>query len=487
MIHTLRDRRRQTAATLTLFLLCLLAPGAALAAPDLIAIGTVSGTYEDFATETAGPLENGVPGNRLGGLGSGLAYAGGTTFIGLPDRGPNAVPYNGAVDDTTSYITRFHTLNLSLAPSDAGSPLPFSLTPMLTATTLLSSLTPLRYGTGAGVGLGSGAPALNQVHHLSYFTGRSDNFDPTRPSTDPRDGRLDPESVRVSADGRSVFVSDEYGPYIYQFHRATGIRIRSFALPDKFAVSTLSPVGNTEISGNTSGRVANKGMEGLAITPDGKTLVGIMQSPLIQDGGTDGSTTRIVTIDVRSGATHEYAYTFDNIGTAKKPKYGTASEIVAVNDHEFLVDERDGKGFGDDSVAVQKRIYKIDLAGAQDVAQLSGADALAVAAVAKTLFLDVVSVLNAKGIDSADIPAKLEGMAFGHDVMLNGVKAHTLYVSNDNDYVAVVTDTHHPAGKDNSNTFFVFAFTDADLPGFVPQQIRELHLLCIISPEHCDD
>ncbi|HXJ57858.1 MAG TPA: hypothetical protein VNU68_14475 [Verrucomicrobiae bacterium] len=35
---------------------------------DLIAIGTVSGTYEDFATETAAPLESGVPGNRLGGI-----------------------------------------------------------------------------------------------------------------------------------------------------------------------------------------------------------------------------------------------------------------------------------------------------------------------------------------------------------------------------------------------------------------------------------
>ena len=31
--------------------------------------------------------------------------------------------------------------------------------------------------------------------------------------------------------------------------------------------------------------LTNKGMEGLAITPDGKTLVGAMQSPLIQDGG----------------------------------------------------------------------------------------------------------------------------------------------------------------------------------------------------------
>jgi len=144
-------------------------------------------------------------------------------------------------------------------------------------------------------------------------------------------------------------------------------------LPPKFTVNNQSPVGNTEIAGNSSGRVANKGMEGLAITPDGRTLVGIMQSPLIQDGGTDGPITRIVTIDVRTGTTHEYAYQFDNIGSATKPKYGTASEILAVNNHEFLVDERDGKGLGDDSVAVVKKIYKIDLSGAQEISIITGA------------------------------------------------------------------------------------------------------------------
>src|SRR5262249_43713272 len=150
-------------------------------------------------------------------------------------------------------------------------------------------------------------------------------------------------------DGRSVFISDEYGPYVYQFDRATGARVRAYKIPDKFAVSNLSPNGATEISGNKSGRVADKGMEGLAITPDGRTLVGMMQSPLIQDGGTDAATVRILKIDVSTGATREYAYSLTNIGTPNKAKYTTVSDIVAVNDHQFLVDERDGKGLGDNS------------------------------------------------------------------------------------------------------------------------------------------
>src|SRR5262245_21013377 len=324
----------------------------ACAAPDLIAVGSVSGTYEDFATETASLLENGIPGNRLGGMGSGLAYAGGNTFLALPDRGPNAKAYNSAVDDTTSYIVRFHTLSLSLAPSDAGSPLPFTLTPMPVNTTLLSSKTPLVYGTGAAVGLGSGAPALNAVDHTYYFTGRSDNFDPSKSSTNPANARLDPEGIRVANHSRSVFISDEYGPYVYEFDRESGRRIRALTLPAKFAVSRLSSVGAEEISGNTSGRVANKGMEGLAITPDGKQLVGIMQNSLIQDGG---PTVRIVTIDTGSGQTREYAYTLTT-GSG-------VSEILAVNDHQFLVDERDGKGLGDGSNAKDKQICLIDLQG----------------------------------------------------------------------------------------------------------------------------
>ena len=36
---------------------------------------------------------------------------------------------------------------------------------------------------------------------------------------------------------------------------------------------------------NTTGRQANRGMEGLAITPNGRTLVGIMQNALLQDHG----------------------------------------------------------------------------------------------------------------------------------------------------------------------------------------------------------
>jgi len=397
------------------------------------------------------PMENGLPGNILGGLGSGLAYAGGNTYIALPDRGPNATPYNAAVDNTASYISRFQTLTMDLTAAAPGSALPFNLTTTLSGTTLLFSSAPLVYGTGAGLGLGSGAPALNDAAHY-YFSGRSDNFAPGL-STNPANGRFDPEGIRVSNDGKSVFISDEYGPYVRQFDRATGELIKTFNLPANLSSTNLSPMGDTEISGNTVGRVANKGMEGLAITPDGKTLVGIMQAPLEQDQAANKNLLRIVTIDIESGKTKEYAYLLG--------KGSGVSEIVAINDHEFLVDERDGKGLGDGSDAKVKQIFKIDLAGATDITNLNATQATA-AAVTKssTPYLDLVKALVAFGVNPKDIPAKIEGLSFGKDVTFNGENLHTLWIANDNDFLPATA---------GGNQFYVFGFKDSDLPGFVAQ------------------
>ena len=374
---------------------------------------------------------------------------------------------------------------MSLAPSYKGAPLPFTLTPTMRKTTLLSSPTPLVYGTGAGLNLPSGVPALNAVNHTHYFTGRSDNFDPNKLSTNPANARLDPEAIRVSNDGKSVFVSDEYGPVVYQFNRKTGKRVKSFKLPDNLAISHLSSQKSVEKDKtlNPTGRVTNKGMESLAITPDGKKLVGMMQKGLQQD---DKHNLRIVTIDIETGVTHEYVYRVtDGSGV---------SAMVAINDHQFLVDERKGSGMADTplitdvaSPAEVKELFLIDLDGAQDVTDKSDAngDDLEQYAVPKTLFLDIVAKLNAAGIDSYLIPSKIEGVTFGQDVVINGETKHTLFIANDNDFLPVIADPFKVPGDStrgmipNPNKYYVFAFGDEDLPGYVPQQFnlhsRKMH------------
>ena len=416
----------------------------AQAGVTLIASGALNGTND--LSGLSGALENGVAANVLGGMGSGLAWAGGNTFLALPDRGPNANSYagGGAIDNTTSYIDRFQTITLNLTQSQSAGSFSYALSTALNQTTLLYSPNALNYGST--VGLPSAVPVQNTAER-NYFTGRSDNFAAGN-SLAANNARLDPEGIRVANDGKSVYVSDEYGPYVRQFDRASGALIKTFALPANLAVNNLSSAGATEIAGNATGRVANKGMEGLAITPDGKTLVGFMQSALLQDGGDGAKANRIVTIDIATGATKQFAY--NNVIGGKT--YGS-SEILALNSHQFLVLERDGKGLGDGSAAKVKQIWVVDLAGAQDVSGLSGEAALLAKAPSKKLFLDIKSALNSVGIADKDIPAKLEGMAFGEDITENGALFHTLYVANDNDFSDLA----------GANQFFVFKFSDTDL------------------------
>jgi hypothetical protein len=214
-------------------------------------------------------------------------------------------------------------------------------------------------------------------------------------------------------------------------------------------------------------------MEGLAITPDGKTLVGIVQASLIQDAaqkGAAGKLLRIAMIDIASGqVTGQFAYLLTT-GSG-------VSEILALNNHEFLVDERDGKGRADGSTAKVKQLFKIDLAGATDVSQMDGLTA-ASHGVPKSLFVDLVASLTASNLfTTAEIPAKIEGISFGPDLKAGGETIHTLWVANDNDFTATVQD---PDGNTiaNPNQFFVFGFKDSDLGGsaFVPQfqESREL-------------
>jgi hypothetical protein len=440
----------------------------------LLAVGTLDRSQDGSFADLSGltyKLENGAPANSLGGFGSALCYASGNTFLALPDRGPNALPFDSNIDDTASYINRFHTISMDLQPNTTGRGLPFTLTPTLRDTTLLWSLTPLVYGSGDGV-VGTGAPRINNFFQ-HFFTGRSDNFDTHRNSGDPNDARFDSEGMRLSNDGRRVFISDEYGPYVYEFDRLLGVRLRSFQLPASFYVNTLSSMGAVEISANVTGRVANKGMEGLAITPDGRTLVGIMQNSLLQDAN-QGATKllRIVAIDILSGkVTHQYAY---NLTTGSG-----VSEILALNNHEFIVDERDGTGReanvppGNSTNAKIKQLFKIDLEGAVDVSDMDGLTATA-NPVPKSLFLNLVTLLNGSGIALDEIPSKIEGIAFGPDIKEGRTTLHTLWIGNDNDFVQTVNDVNgNPIP--NPNQIFVFGFTDADLDGsvLVPQKFSD--------------
>lgn len=164
---------------------------------------------------------------------------------------------------------------------------------------------------------------------------------------------IDPEGLVVMNDG-SFWVADEYGPHLIHFD-ANGK-----------AIEWLNPFG-TGLGGKKlppvyKYRRANRGMEGLTVTPDKKYLVGIMQSPLLnpsKDVQKTATACRILFYELATGKFKEYIYYLEGTGTA-------ISEIVAITNSTFIVLERDGKTPGKDSPLL-KKLYKIDITNATEV------------------------------------------------------------------------------------------------------------------------
>ncbi len=163
---------------------------------------------------------------------------------------------------------------------------------------------------------------------------------------------LDSEGLVALKDG-SFWVSDEYGPHIVHYS-ADGTQLER--------ISPLNiQTGGRKLPAVFQRRWANRGMEGLAVTPDQNTLVGIMQSRLYNPnnaGATNTTLTRIVTLNLLTGITKQYLYRQELANNSN-------SEITALTDSTFLVIERDGKFSAEG--AVMKHIYKINIANATDV------------------------------------------------------------------------------------------------------------------------
>lgn len=356
--------------------------------------------------------------DQVGGLGSAIDYSGqGNIYYALPDRGPDG--------GKTSYLDRFHRIEIRLTRLAENS---YRVEPSLQGTALL------------------------QTEDGRHFTGLATAHDATNSSEGLR---LDPEGIRVSACGKSAFICDEYGPHIYEIDLVTGKRLRALPVPRKFLIDYPSDKYQEERDRNLTGRQHNRGFEGLAITSDGKRLLTVIQQPLLQDSALDGNkkpagvNCRILETDLTNGAVREFVYPMD-------ASTNGLSEILAINDHEFLVIEHDSKAAPETTF---KKIFRIDLAGATDVRGIAslpakgtsvrqGDQSMDITPVHKTLLVDL---LNA-GIP--DMPEKVEGITFGPDLE-DG--RHLLIASSDNDF------SDHLA-----NRFWAFAVDPGDVPGLQP-------------------
>ena len=262
---------------------------------------------------------------------------------------------------------------------------------------------------------------------------------------------IDSEGLRVMRDG-SFWVSDEYGPFLVHFDRSGR------------TIERDSPTGGPHpLPAVLLRRQANKGMEGLASIRDGRELVGMMQNPLVNPDKAAAKASRllrIVFVDAMTGKTRQYAYLMDDAS------YGV-SDIESVSPTEFLVDERDGKFFGDPSgPAAQKKIYLIDVSKATDISdpansaagltiggktleQMSDADLSAnrIVPVTKTLVVDLLA--HGYTHDKAEGVALIDG-------------GRTIAVSNDDDFGVTDDGDQHllqkllPSGLVDHNEVWFF-------------------------------
>jgi hypothetical protein len=332
-------------------------------------------------------LQGNVPHNQLGGL-SALEYSGhDDVYYALPDRGPG--------DGSARYRCRWQMIELKApaAPNSKGSA-------RVVGTTLLTAT--------------DGKPLL----------GVSTAFDPKGPDGNHR---FDPEGIRLGPSG-SVFISDEYGPYVFEFD-STGHQIRALDVPARYSIAHPAASKEEELSANKSGRVANAGFESLAISRNGKRVYALIQLPLLQDGKRSkkgkikGLNCRLLEINLADGATRDFLYQLEGEGNK-------TCEMLAIDDHRFLVIERDGQ---EGQSAAFKKIMKIDLADASDVSSI---ESLApkklpqgVKPVRKSVFIDLLD--SRYGLAGPHLAQKQEGLAWGPSLP-DGRKL--LWVCVDNDF-----------------------------------------------------
>lgn len=277
----------------------------------------------------------------------------------------------------------------------------------------------------------TGAISNFQVQQTIIFKNGANPFNGLAPNpTNLKGNAFDPEGIVVNPHNGNLLVSDEYGPSLYEFDRS-GNLVKQFTTPSNLTPRNAgTAVANfADDTGNTAGKRTNRGFEGLAISPDGQYSFAMLQSAMLDEGGGSGVYNRIVKFDNATGqSVAQYAYKMEGSNQGRG-----ISALVAVNESEFLVLERNNRGVGVDSdlSSPNKKVFSIDLTGATDVTGIdldaSGASFVSVLK-NTTPFIDLAAETPFLGGRS---PEKWEGLAVGPQ-LADGT--YMILAGTDNDY-----------------------------------------------------
>lgn len=249
---------------------------------------------------------------------------------------------------------------------------------------------------------------------------------------------VDPEGLVGTADG-GFWLAEEYGPSLLRVDAEGRVtqRLVPIGTPQ---VASRYPVAD-RLPAILGRRVANRGFESLAISPDGSTLFAAMQSPL---GNPDRATTdgsravRILAVATATGTTTaEYVYLLEPASDFD-PKADEAADmkiaaLACIGADRLLVLERTSrvaKVYG-----VTLRPESSILGGKwDDAATAPSLEALPDPAAAGVPVLDkgrqpLIDLSQVK-----QVPAKIEGLTV--------IDEHTVAIANDNDFGGDKYDSH---------------------------------------------
>jgi hypothetical protein len=405
----------------------------------------------------------------------------------LPDRGYN-------VAGTTDYRPRLNTIGIEFAPVAPGAAPAAGQEQAGVKATLADSLL-LTDDKGADT---TGLDPLSDARAAAGDM-------PMLPAATNGQLALDNEAIVRLPDG-SMFISDEYGPNIYRFS-AEG-RLMSATQPPAALVPMRKGAPNfssdnpgpgaaePDPKDPDTGRQNNQGLEGMAMTPDGKFLIAVLQSAPRQDGGDSPATrqnTRALVYDASDLShlklAHEYVVPLPVFKDAKgKTKVAAQSEIVALSDQTFLMLTRDsgnGQGVKGDT-SLHREINIVDLSAATDIAggpfdtadkpvAPKGVLDPSVAPAKLTPFIDIndntelgrFGLHNGAPNDHNNLSEKWEAMSVVSVLDPKLPDDYFLFVANDNDFLAQDGFQVGAAYKadDGANVDTMFLVYQVTLPG----------------------
>ena len=179
----------------------------------------------------------------------------------------------------------------------------------------------------------------------------------------------------------NLFVSEEYYPSIIQF-KPDGTFMARLIPPENYLPRdpNTGEINFSEDANRKEGREDNRGFEGVALSPDGKTLYAVLQSGLMQDGGKEAGATRLLAFDALTGAPKsEYAIrltdptSLGKKGKKLKSKNISLTELTFLSDGRLIAIERDNHGQDgstDPKRAVLKQVINLDFSHATDLLSL---------------------------------------------------------------------------------------------------------------------